>query len=190
MYLNCVSNSIHFDLTKELPKSTRTKIRKAVLKSILEADGFKDFSKMEKRLRCPNCGGKHIVRHGCRGKDGNTRRYLCRECGKGFQVSPNAAVSNSKRGPAQWEPFIDAVLLGKTLKQCAEAAGIVVPTACNWRKRVRKVTDELLTNGELQPIVQRNLSHKQKGETKGETMSIQSLQKMEGKEEVTNAFSA
>lgn len=184
MYLNCVSNSIHFDLIKELPKSTRAKIRKAVLKSILEADGFDNFAEMEKALCCPNCGGEHIVGHGYRG--GDTRRYLCRECNKGFQVSSRPVVSNSKRGPQQWEPFIDAVLLGKTLKQCAEAAGIVVPTACNWRKRVRKVTDELLTNGELQPIVQRNLSHKQKGET----MSLLSLQKMEGKEEVTNAFSA
>lgn len=184
--MTCEGNNIHFDRIRELPKSTRTKIRKAVLKSILEADGFKDFSKMEKRLRCRNCGGKHIVRHGCRGKDGNTRRYLCRECGKGFQVSPNAAVSNSKRGPAQWEPFIDAVLLGKTLKQCAEAAGIVVPTACNWRKRVRKITEELLSSGELQSVVQRSISNEQKGET----MSLPSLQKMEGKEEVTNAFSA
>ena len=184
--MTCEGNSIHFDLIRELPKPIRVKIRKAVLKSILEADGFKDFSKMEKRLRCRNCGGKHIVRHGCRGKDGNTRRYLCRECGKGFQVSPNAAVSNSKRGPAQWEPFIDAVLLGKTLKQCAEAAGIVVPTACNWRKRVRKITEELLSSVELQSVVQRSISNEQKGET----MSLPSLQKMEGKEEVTNAFSA
>ena len=184
--MTCEGNSIHFDLIRELPKPIRVKIRKAVLKSILEADGFKDFSKMEKRLRCRNCGGKHIVRHGCRGKDGNTRRYLCRECGKGFQVSPNAAVSNSKRGPAQWEPFIDAVLLGKTLKQCAEAAGIVVPTACIWRKRVRKITEELLSSGELQSVVQRSISNEQKGET----MSLPSLQKMEGKEEVTNAFSA
>ena len=141
---------------------------------------------MEKRLRCPNCSGKHIVRHGCRGKDGNTRRYLCRECGKGFQVSPNAAVSNSKRGPQQWEPFIDAVLLGKTLKQGAEAAGIVVPTACNWRKRVRKITEELLSSGELQSIVQQSISHKQKDDT----TSTQPQQKSEGKEEVTNAFSA
>lgn len=184
--MTCVGNCIHIDQFKELPKSTRTKIRKAVLKSILKADGFKSFSKMEKRLRCPNCGGKHIVRHGCRGKDGNIRRYLCRECGKGFQVSPNAAVSNSKRGPAQWEPFIDAVLLDKTLKQCAEAAGIVVPTACNWRKRVQKVTEELLANGELQPIVQRSISHEQKVDT----TSIQPQQKSERKEEITNAFSA
>lgn len=184
--MTCEDNSIHFDRIKGLPKSTRIKIRKAILKSILEADGFKDFSKMEKRLRCPNCSGKHVVRHGCRGKDGNTRRYLCRECGKGFQVSPNAAVSNSKRGPAQWEPFIDAVLLGKTLKQCAETAGIVVPTACNWRKRVRKITEELLSGGELQSIVQRSTPY----ERKGETTPLQSLQKMEEKEEVTNAFSA
>ena len=140
---------------------------------------------MEKRLRCRNCGGKHIVRHGCRGKDGNTRRYLCRECGKGFQVSPNAAVSNSKRGPQQWEPFIDAVLLGKTLKQCAEAADIVVPTACNWRKRVRKITEELLTNGKLQSIVLGNTPY----ERKDETTPIQPQQKPERKEEITNAFS-
>lgn len=182
--MNCVSNSIHFDLIKDLPKSTRIKIRKAILKSILEADGFDNFAEMEKELCCPNCGGKHIVGHGYRG--GDTRRYLCRECNKGFHVSSRPVVSNSKRGPQQWEPFIDAVLLGKTLKQCAEAADIVVPTACNWRKRVRKITEELLSGGELQSIVQRSTPY----ERKGETTPLQSLQKMEEKEEVTNAFSA
>ena len=129
---------------KGLPQQARISLGTRILQSITEVDKLGSTEKQRENPCCPNCGGEHTVRHGCRGKNMNIRRYLCRDCGKAFQTSSVPVVTCSRRGEKQWASFVDAVLNGKTLKQCAAAAKIAVPTACKWRKRIWKVAATLI----------------------------------------------
>lgn len=88
-----------------LTKEESEKLEEDLLKHITQADGFESFEAMEKELLCPNCGGSHIVRRGYRGKAMTTRRYFCRECRKGFQISNGPIITDSRYGPERWKPF-------------------------------------------------------------------------------------
>lgn len=126
-----------------LTKEESAKLEEDLLKHITQADGFESFEDMEKELLCPNCGGSHIVRRGYRGKAMTTRRYFCRECRKGFQISNGPIIADSRYGPERWKPFVHAVLNGEDLQHCAAAAQIAAPTACNWRQRVWNAARDL-----------------------------------------------
>ena len=99
-----------------LTKEESAKLEEDLLKHITQADGFESFEDMEKELLCPNCGGSHIVRRGYRGKAMTTRRYFCRECRKGFQISNGPIIADSRYGPERWKPFVRAVLNGEDLQ--------------------------------------------------------------------------
>lgn len=93
-----------------LTKEESEKLEEDLLKHITQADGFESFEAMEKELLCPNCGGSHIVRRGYRGKAMTTRRYFCRECRKGFQISNGPIIADSRYGPERWKPFIESAV--------------------------------------------------------------------------------
>ncbi|BCS87118.1 hypothetical protein PSDVSF_03600 [Pseudodesulfovibrio sediminis] len=83
------------------------------------ADGFS----------CPHCGGEKVKHNGTYS---GRQRYLCHSCKKTFNDwtgTPMAGTHYTDR----WMEYIQLMLEGKTLKQCAKTLEISIPTAFYWR---------------------------------------------------------
>lgn len=83
---------------------------------------------------CPHCGCSHVVRNGRR-PDG-VQRFLCKDCGKSFVVTTNSITERTKKSLDQWEKYVECMLNGFSLRQCASQCNISLPTAFYWRHRI------------------------------------------------------
>ncbi len=95
------------------------------LKDIREtrfADGFS----------CPHCGGQKVKRNGTYN---GRQRYLCHSCKKTFNDWTGTPIAGTHY-PDRWMEYIQLMLEGKTLKQCAKTLEISIPTAFYWRHKV------------------------------------------------------
>jgi transposase-like protein len=95
------------------------------LKDIREtrfADGFS----------CPHCGGEKVKRNGTYS---GRQRYLCHSCMKTFNDWTGTPMAGTHY-PDRWMEYIQLMLEGITLKQCAKALEISIPTAFYWWHKV------------------------------------------------------
>ena len=82
---------------------------------------------------CPRCGCGCVVR---RGRDaGGAQRWLCRGCGRSFTARTGTLVALSKLPLSTWLDYVDATMEGRSLRACAEACGVSLPTS--WYMRMR-----------------------------------------------------
>lgn len=101
---------------------------------------------------CPHCGSTHVVRNGKR-PDG-TQRYKCMDCGKRFVISTNSVVSGTRKGLSVWVEFIECMLLGLSLEDCADKCGIHKNTAFALRHKVLDALQKLAESVNLDGIVE------------------------------------
>lgn len=89
---------------------------------------------------CVHCGSDHFVKNG---KDGNgNTRYLCRKCGKTFTALTNTALSRTRKSIDVWKLYVENLLEGRTLTECAKRCGISLPTAHVWRHKILNALSE------------------------------------------------
>jgi len=81
---------------------------------------------------CPHCGNDQWIRFGnYRGM----QRYRCKSCNKVFTALTGTSAHwiHSKK---KWEIYLDCMLQGLTLHQCAKRAGISYKTSFDWRHKM------------------------------------------------------
>ena len=80
---------------------------------------------------CPHCSAERVVKNGT---SGGYQRFLCRGCGKTFNVLTGTPLAHlHKRG--RWLDHSAALTEGLTLHAVSERVGIAVSTAHRWRHR-------------------------------------------------------
>lgn len=71
------------------------------------------------------------------------RRYRCNACTRSFDDFTGTPLAHIKK-PWRWfARCIECVLEGKTVRECAEEAGVSVPTAWRWRHVVLRTLRQL-----------------------------------------------
>lgn len=89
---------------------------------------------------CVHCGSTHFVKNG-KDHKGNSR-YLCRECGKSFTALTNTTLNGTHKTADTWKTYIENMLEGHSLAECANRCGISIPTAHIWRHKVLNALSE------------------------------------------------
>lgn len=89
---------------------------------------------------CIHCGAVHFIKNGKDAK-GNAR-YLCKECGKTFTALTNTALKGTHKDASTWKTYVENMLEGRSLAECAKRCGISVPTAHVWRHKILSALSE------------------------------------------------
>jgi transposase-like protein len=83
-------------------------------------------------LACPDCGGKHIYRHG---KVSGMQRYRCRACNRTFNALSGTPLAHL-RLKSCWLDFLDCMLdPATTVRSAAASVGVHKNTSFRWRHR-------------------------------------------------------
>lgn len=140
---------------RALNKIEQEKVRSQILASMFSGTNLKVYMESKRFAYgrvCPHCGSTHAVRNGKR-PDG-TQRYKCMDCGKRFVITTNSVVSGTRKNLSVWVAFIECMLLGLTLSDCADKCGIHKNTAFAWRHKVLDALQKLAEGVNLDGIVE------------------------------------
>ncbi len=118
---------------KGLSEKELTRISDALIKMLGRTGGVYGVSAQEvEKCRC--CGAERIVKFG---KDKNGKqRYKCKSCGATFTSTSNSTISRTRYPEYIWETYIELLLIGASLKECAYRCGISTRTAFIWRHKI------------------------------------------------------
>lgn len=107
---------------------------------------------------CPRCNGNRFVKNGKDRKD--RTRYICRTCGKTFTAFTDTALCGTRQPTAAWKTYVESMLEGCSLEECAQRCGISTRTAFFWRHKTLKAVygealpdDYLRANRQTKPTV-------------------------------------
>jgi transposase-like protein len=101
---------------------------------------------------CPICNSKHIVRFGHRA-DG-TQRYKCKDCGKTFVSTSNSIVSGSRISLSVWKKYIECMMYGLSVRECADICRIHRNTAFAWRHKILGALQNMAESVSLDGIIE------------------------------------
>lgn len=117
-------------------------------------------------VRCPRCGSEEVHKWG---KRNGKQRYRCRadDCGRTFNDFTETPFAHTRRSWAKWAQYVECMLDGKPLRQCAEEVGITLRTSFRWRHVVLDALRQLDDETELSGLVEADetyVRHSKKGE--------------------------
>ena len=85
-------------------------------------------------ITCRKCNATLISKYG---KDKNGKqRYRCKSCGAIFYDTSYSVVSKTRHDLSVWKKYIQFLLKGSSLSECAKACSISVQTAFIWRHKI------------------------------------------------------
>lgn len=105
-------------------------------------------------LVCPRCGGKHIHKHSCYGKEHNKQRYRCADCGKTFSLTTKTVFYQSKLPIETWLAYADCMIDGKSLRECAKEVDVCLKTAFYMRHKILSALRENIGVDHLSGIIE------------------------------------
>lgn len=83
-------------------------------------------------LHCPKCQSTHIRANG---KAKGVQRYWCAGCGKHFSEITGKVTWGLKK-KEKLGAYLYHMLMGHSIKKCAELTGVAIQTSFNWRHKV------------------------------------------------------
>ena len=103
---------------------------------------FKSFESLlekGKKIKCPKCHSSDISKNG---KDRNgTQRFVCKNCGKNFNIAAGTLFFSSKINIKAWYAFLECILNGTTVSAACTTAKISTVTGSAWMKKIFKVLE-------------------------------------------------
>lgn len=102
-------------------------------------DSIKSLAEKKQTSICPSCGGNKISGNG---KHNGVQRYVCRSCKKYFRETTGSLTHNLKKSDLL-SKYMYNMLLGFSIRKCAEQTGICVQTSFDWRHKIISSFDEL-----------------------------------------------
>lgn len=122
----------------------------------LSSDSIREFQPIApaaaevKLVKCPHCGGTHVVSNG---SSRGYKRYLCRECGKSFSSNTGKNEIRAKNW-SKFDRFLEGMIDGLSLERLAEECKINISTAFSWRHKVLETICSNQRAGILKGVIQ------------------------------------
>ena len=98
---------------------------------------------------CPHCKGRNIRANG---KYKGVQRYYCKPCNKYFRETTGKVSFGLKKGKLL-KVYLYHMLMGLSIKKCAEQVGICIQTSFDWRHKILSAFDQAVPEG-FQGIVE------------------------------------
>ena len=129
-------------------------IAQGVLTSLFSSDEIKDNIKenrFSKGYECPKCQCKDVYKNG---KSNGRQRYISKRCRCTFDEFTLSPFSSTKLGLDKWLKYCELMILGLSIRQCAEEVGVGVKTSFYMRHRILDVINISLKNDTVEGIVE------------------------------------
>lgn len=82
---------------------------------------------------CPHCSHEEVTRNG---KYNGKQRYICKSCKKTFTDFSRSPHHGSKKDISKWLQYAKCMIVGYSIRECAGAVCISIPTAFYWRHKI------------------------------------------------------
>ncbi|VAW47928.1 hypothetical protein MNBD_GAMMA03-1010 [hydrothermal vent metagenome] len=102
------------------------------------SSGIPDNVQEEHGIRCPDCQGRDIRANG---KYKSVQRYYCKPCKKYFRETTGRLNFGLKKG-ALLKTYLYHMLMGLSIKKCADFTGICVQTSFDWRHKIASAFEQ------------------------------------------------
>ena len=83
-------------------------------------------SRFSKGYECSKCQCKNVNKNG---KSNVRQRYICKRCRTSFDEFPLSPLSNIKLSLDKWLKYCELMILGLSIRKCAEEVGVDVKTS-------------------------------------------------------------
>lgn len=141
------------DLNKDELKDLIS-VAQGVLSGLFSSNEIKDNikeSRFSKGYECPKCQCKDVNKNG---KSNGRQRYICKRCRCTFDEFTLSPFSSTKLGLDKWLKYCELMILGLSIRQCAEEVGVGVKTSFYMRHRILDVINISLKNDTVEGIVE------------------------------------
>ena len=85
------------------------------------------------RQPCVHCGSINTKKHG---KVSGRQRFICKDCGKSFNLSTGAITSNSRLSVGQWKELLRGIVDNLPISKIAKNTGIAKSSAWINKQKV------------------------------------------------------
>lgn len=92
---------------------------------------------------CPNCDGNDIRANG---KYKRVQRYYCKDCKKYFRDTTGKVLFGLKK-PELFSKYLYHMLMGYSIKKCADQTKICIQTSFDWRHKVLSAFEQACPAG-------------------------------------------
>ncbi len=129
-------------------------VAQEVLSGLFNSSELRDNvkeSRFSKGYECPKCQCKDVNKNG---KSNGRQRYICKRCRTNFDEFTFSPFSNTKLGLDIWLKYCELMILGLSIRQCAEEVGVGVKTSFYMRHRILDVINLSLKTDKVEGIVE------------------------------------
>ncbi len=124
------------------------KIEKVLLQEVNKnVNSIQSDNLLKTGPKCPSCGS---MRFRLNGSQQNKQLYKCKDCGRNFRQTSGTVLSWLKK-PEKIKDYLSHMLMGYSIKKCAELTGISIQTSFDWRHKLLSglipVLDDLRFSG-------------------------------------------
>ncbi len=100
-------------------------------------------SSVKQSINCPHCKRDNIRANG---KSKGVQRYYCKDCKKYFRNTTGKVIFGLKK-PELLPTYLHNMLMGYSIKKCAEQTNISIQTSFDWRHKVLSSFKQAYPNG-------------------------------------------
>lgn len=129
-------------------------IAQDMLGALISTSSIKETIKetrFSKGQECPRCYGKNINKNG---KTGGRQRYICKNCRRTFDEITLSPFSHSKISLDKWLKYCELLIMGESIRQCAEDIEVCVKTSFYMRHRILDVLNITLKQDVVDGIIE------------------------------------
>ena len=121
-------------------------IAQEVLSNLFNSDEIKDNikeSRFSKGYESPKFQCKEVNKNG---KSRGRQRYICKKCRTTFDEFTLSSFSSTNLSLDKWLKYCELMILGLSIRKCAEEVGVGVKTSFFMRHRILDVINLSLKN--------------------------------------------
>ena len=147
--IKTIVKSLDKDELKEL-----VSVAQGLLNALFNSDEIKDSIKerrFSKGYECPKCQCKDVNKNG---KPRGRQRYICKRCRCTFDEFTMSPFSGTNLGLDKWLKYCELMILGLSIRKCAEEIGVGVKTSFYMRHRILDVINLSLKKDIVEGIVE------------------------------------
>lgn len=101
--------------------------------------------------KCPHCESTYVSKYS---KVNTKQRYKCKDCSKTFTDFSKSVLSGSKLPLSKWLEYAKLMVLGLSIRKCAEHINVCVKTSFYMRQRILDAIRLALGMGHLEGVIE------------------------------------
>lgn len=113
---------------------------------------------------CPDCGSVEVWKWG---KRNGKQRYRCKAdgCGRVFNDFSETPFAHTRKPWGSWAQYVECMLEGKTLRECAAEVDITLRTAFRWRHVIMEALRQMDEDTQHEGLVEADETYFRYSET-------------------------